>query len=100
MASYAGCLGCGHPFGTHGRGAGACRINGCPCVEYGVEVSVTVAGSMPERTEVPATYVGPHGSQMFTPSVPGRFITFAEAKRLLGLVAVAFAVGFMAGHVL
>lgn len=25
---------CGHPFGAHGRGAGACRINGCSCQEF------------------------------------------------------------------
>jgi hypothetical protein len=36
MASYIGCTTCEHPFGAHARGAGACRINGCPCLEYGV----------------------------------------------------------------
>lgn len=75
MASTVSGCPCSHPFGAHGRGAGACRINGCPCPEFGY-------GSLSVEPEFPA------------PLVPARHATDRTRAELL---FVAAAVGWIVG---
>ena len=77
MAAYVGCPTCGHPIAIHGRGAGACRINGCSCPEYG---------------PFHAAYAEPQAVVVTAPDV----MRILKRDVLLGIVATLI-VGFAAG---
>jgi len=81
MAAYVGCPTCGHPIAIHGRGAGACRINGCSCPEYG------------------PFYVGDRGPETVIPAQTGSRPARGGVEEIVGWLALFIAVlcGFAVG---
>lgn len=87
-SAYAECP-CGHPFGAHGRGAGACRINGCPCQEF----------LRPDGVGLHATELEPEPLAPLVASHPvvsrAAFVGTSMVTFLVGWI-----VGFLSGHAL